>query len=148
MAVFALLLWKLGTVLTPFLIAAVLAYVLNPLVGKLQKRSPRLSRSAASTIVIVLFLLLVLSLLALVAPIVLQDLPKIRALIPWVLDSLSHQLGPVLNKLGLPIKLEAETLKHLLANWMGDGSDENSSILLSHFVWYVCSGWIVFLAFF
>ena len=58
-AVFALLLWKLGTVLTPFLIAAVLAYVLNPLVGKLQKRSPRLSRSVASTLVIVLFLLLV-----------------------------------------------------------------------------------------
>ena len=146
-AVFALLLWKLGTVLTPFLIAAVLAYVLNPLVGKLQKRSPRLSRSAASTIVIVLFLLLVLSLLALVAPIVLQDLPKIRALIPWVLDSLSHQLGPVLNKLGLPIKLEAETLKHLLANWMGDGSDENSSKLLTQIVSTLWTGSSVFLAF-
>ena len=146
-AVFALLLWKLGTVLTPFLIAAVLAYVLNPLVGKLQKRSPRLSRSAASTIVIVLFLLLVLSLLALVAPIVLQDLPKIRALIPWVLDSLSNQLGPVLNKLGLPIKLEAETLKHLLANWMGDGSDENSSKLLTQIVSTLWTGSSVFLAF-
>lgn len=144
--VLALLLWKLGNVLTPFLIAAVLAYVLNPLVGKLQKRSPRLSRSVASTLVIVLFLLLVLSLLALVAPIVLQDLPKVRALIPALLDSFNGQISPWLRKLGLPISLEVDTLKGLMASWMQDDSGANSGKLLGHIASTLWAGGGVFLA--
>ena len=145
--VLGLLLWQLGNVLTPFLIAAVLAYVLNPLVGKLQAKSAgRLSRSIASTVVMVLFLLLVLGLLALVAPIVLQDLPKIRALIPALLDNASAQLSPLLAKLGLPIRLEVDTLKTLLANWVSDGSGESAGRLLTQIGSTLWAGSSVFLA--
>jgi predicted PurR-regulated permease PerM len=147
MAALALFLWQLGTVLTPFLIAAVLAYVLNPLVGKLQKSSrQRLSRNAASTIVILLFLLLVLGLFALVAPIVLQDLPKIRALIPVLLDSISNQLSPWLAKLGLPIRLEVDTLKTLIANWVSDGSGDSAGKLLTQIASTLWTGSSVFFA--
>lgn len=146
-AVFVLLLWLLGNVLTPFLIAAVLAYVLNPLVGKLQKRSgQRLSRSVASTLVILLFLLLALGLLMLVAPIVLQDLPKIRALIPTLLDSLNGQISPWLQKMGLPISLEVDTLKAMLASWVHDGSGETAGKLLGQIANTLWAGSSVFLA--
>ncbi len=144
--VLCLLLWQLGNVLTPFLIAAVLAYVLNPLVGKLQKRSRWLSRSAASTVVIVLFLLLVLGLLALVAPIVLQDLPKIRAMIPQLLDVANSQISPWLAKLGLPIRLEADALKTLVANWVNDGSGESAGKLLTQIASTLWAGSSVFFA--
>jgi predicted PurR-regulated permease PerM len=141
-----LLLWKLGNVLTPFLIAAVLAYALNPLVSKLQKRSRFISRSTACTMVIVLFLMLVFGLLALVAPIVLEDLPKIRALIPVVLDGISAQLAPWLSKMGLPFRLEVDTLKNLLANWVNDNAGESTGKLLGRIASTVWTGSSVFLA--
>ncbi len=128
-----LLLWLLGNVLTPFLIAAVLAYALNPLVDKLTrlKRLP-LSRSFASTIVIVLFLLLIAGLLMLVLPIVLHDLPKIQAQLPVLLDQLNAWLTPHIQRLGLPISLEVDTPKSLLAKWMQSSSAPDMSKLLSH----------------
>jgi predicted PurR-regulated permease PerM len=142
-----LLLWLLGNVLTPFLIAAVLAYVLNPVVGKLQAKSRgRVSRSVASTVVILCFLLLVLGLLMLVAPIVLQDLPKIRALIPAVLDTVNAQLIPWLQKLGLPIGLEVDTLKNLLASWVHDGSGETAGKILAQLANTLWAGSSVFFA--
>jgi predicted PurR-regulated permease PerM len=146
LGVFMLLLWKLGNVLTPFLIAAVLAYALNPLVSKLQKRSRFISRSTACTMVIVLFLMLVFGLLALVAPIVLEDLPKIRALIPVVLDGISAQLAPWLSKMGLPFRLEVDTLKNLLANWVNDNAGESTGKLLGRIASTVWTGSSVFLA--
>jgi predicted PurR-regulated permease PerM len=146
-AAFLLLLWLLGNVLTPFLIAAVLAYVLNPVVGKLQAKSRgRLSRSVASTVIIVLFMLMVLGLLALVAPIVLQDLPKIRALIPAVLDTLNAQLSPWLQKMGLPVSLEVDTLKNLLASWVHDGSGDTAGKILSQLANTLWAGSGVFFA--
>jgi predicted PurR-regulated permease PerM len=147
LAALLLLLWLLGNVLTPFLIAAVLAYALNPVVGKLQAKSRgRISRSVASTLVIGLFMLLVLGLLALVAPIVLQDLPKIRALIPGVLDSIDAQVLPWLKSLGLPIGLEVDTLRELLATWVSDGSGDTAGKILSQLANTLWAGSGVFFA--
>lgn len=130
-AALILLLWALGNVLTPFLIAAVLAYVLNPVVGKLQEKSRGwLSRSWASTVVIVLFGLLVASLFMLILPIVLHDLPKIRALVPSLLNTISNQLSPWLQSLGLPFSLELTDLKTLLSNWLHEGAGPNPSDVL------------------
>ena len=132
-AVLVLLLWLLREVLTPFLIAAVLAYVLNPVVGKLQaKTGGRLSRNWASSVVIFGFVLLVLGLVMLVAPIVLQDLPKIRALLPSLLDALNLHLSPWLQSLGLPISLELESVKKLVAEWMHEGSGDGANKVFGH----------------
>ena len=70
-AVIVLALWLLGPVLTPFVVAAVLAYALTPLVNKLDRMGKgRLPRVVAVVVVELLFIVAVLSLVLLVVPIV------------------------------------------------------------------------------
>ena len=66
----ALVLWLLGPVLMPFVVAAVLAYVLSPMVRSLQRVfGGRLPRLVAVVLVEVVFLLLLVALFTLLIPI-------------------------------------------------------------------------------
>ena len=71
-AAFIWLLYALGDVLTPFIVAAVLAYVLNPLVEWLQLK--RIRRAPASMIIMALALLILLSLVLIIVPMLLTSL--------------------------------------------------------------------------
>ena len=69
----ALVLWLLGPVLMPFVVAAVLAYVLSPMVRCLQRVfGGRLPRLVAVVLVEVVFLLLLVALFTLLIPILAQ----------------------------------------------------------------------------
>jgi predicted PurR-regulated permease PerM len=81
-AVTALVLWLLGPVLMPFVVAAVLAYVLSPLVRGLQRLcGRRLPRLVAVVLVEVLFLLLLVALFTLLIPILAHELPRMRDMV-------------------------------------------------------------------
>ena len=76
-------LWLLGPVLTPFAIAAMFAYLFDPLVGRLQRL--RLGRAAAVAIVFLgLVLLLILVLLALIPYLERQIAILIQRLPDWI----------------------------------------------------------------
>lgn len=123
-AVLALLsLRALGPALTPFLVAAVLAYALTPLVDRLDALgNGRLPRVAAVLIVELLFLLALVCLVLLVVPVLTQELPLIREQLPTLLDRLDQSLSPWLRQWGIRVSLDTVSLKkHLLkylnANW-------------------------------
>ena len=92
-ALVVLALWLLGPVLTPFMVAAVLAYALTPLVNRLDDMGRgRLPRVVAVILVELLFILLALSLVLMIVPIVAKEIPLMREQVPLVFDKLNAGL--------------------------------------------------------
>jgi predicted PurR-regulated permease PerM len=78
-ALAGLLLWVLSPVLMPFVVAAVLAYVLSPLVkGLLRVSAGAMPVLLAVGVVELLFLVVALAILLLVVPILAKELPLMR----------------------------------------------------------------------
>jgi predicted PurR-regulated permease PerM len=115
--------WLLAPVLTPFVVAAILAYALTPVVDGLDNLGRgRIPRLLAVVLVEVVFLLLLLALMLLVVPILVKQLPLLRAQVPPMLDHLNETVQPVLTQLGWHVSLDIAGLKsfateHLNANF-------------------------------
>lgn len=122
LATFLLLLWLLAPVLTPFVVAAILAYALTPVVDWLDNLGRgRIPRLLAVVVVELVFLLLLLALLLLVVPILVKQLPLLREQVPPLLDRFNDFLQPFLSQFGLHVALDVAGLKafameHLNAN--------------------------------
>ncbi len=116
-------LWLLAPVLTPFVVAAILAYALTPVVDWLDRLGRgRLPRLLAVLLVELIFLVLLLSIALLIVPILLKQLPLLREQVPPLLDHANASLQPLLTQLGLHVALDVASLKafameHLNANW-------------------------------
>jgi predicted PurR-regulated permease PerM len=122
LAALVLSVWLLAPVLTPFVVAAILAYALTPVVDWLVDLGRgRLPRLLAVVLVELVFLLLLLALLLLVVPILVKQLPLLREQVPPLLDRLNGLLQPLLSQFGLHLTLDVAGLKafameHLNAN--------------------------------
>src|SRR3954464_4948089 len=93
---------SLGPVLTPFIVASVLAYVLTPVVDRLCELARGHLPRVIAVIVVELALLVVLTLIVLlVVPVLYKELPLMREQLPGVFDTLDHSLGPWLRSLGI-----------------------------------------------
>lgn len=114
----ALLLWLLAPVLMPFIVSAVLAYVLHPLVERLVAR--RVPRVLAVLVVEVLALMAVLALLLLLAPVLMREIPALKAQIPPLLDRLDQTLAPWLRQFGFEVNLDLASIKAWLSQLMDD----------------------------
>jgi predicted PurR-regulated permease PerM len=124
--------WLLAPVLTPFVVAAVLAYALTPLVDRLDTLwSGRLPRLLAVVVVELVFVLVVLGLLLLMVPILAKELPQLRAQVPGLLDRLNDTLQPVLIQLGIDFSLDMATLKPLALNYLNTNLEETVGSLLT-----------------
>ena len=116
------LLYLLAPVLTPFFIAALLAYLGDPLVDRLEAR--RLRRTTSVLIVFAgMFTLGVLALLVLL-PLLHHQVLQLLALTPRVVALLTDELLPRLGALqSFGITIDLETVrKALAANWSGLGN--------------------------
>lgn len=98
LAVLVWLLYALGNILTPFIVAAVLAYVLNPLVEWLQRR--RIKRGLASMMVMVFALSLLLALLLIIVPMLVGQFNNLLERLPQIVNFLQNVLLPWLNRIG------------------------------------------------
>lgn len=117
------LLYVLAPVLTPFVIAALLAYVFNPLVTRLEDwRVPR----TLSVLLLFVLLAVLLTLLGLwLMPRVQQEISAFAARLPDYLDSLQNRLLPWLQSLlgAQTALLDLDVLKQqFLAHWQEVGS--------------------------
>lgn len=121
--VLACVIWLLAPVLAPFVVAAVLAYALNPVVNWLDLVGRgRIPRLLAVVIVELVFLVLVLGVLLLVVPILAKEMPLMREQLPVLLESANASLKPVLAQMGIHFSLDvanikAFALKYLNANF-------------------------------
>jgi len=115
-ALAALALWLLAPVLTPFVVAAVLAYALHPLVEQLASR--RWPRVLAVLLVEGLALLGLVAVLLLVVPVMAKELPLLKAQVPVLLDRLNANVNPLLLRLGVDFTLDVASIKAWLTQLM------------------------------
>ena len=127
-----LALWLLGPVLTPFVVAAVLAYALTPLVNKLDDMGKgRLPRVVAVILVELLFIVVALSLVLLIVPIVAKEIPLIREQIPLLADRITNGLTPWLAQYGIKVSLDVGSLKALALKYLNANYEDMFGSVLS-----------------
>lgn len=115
----ALVLRALGPVVTPFVIAAVLAYILTPVVDRLDALGRgRMPRLAAVVLIELLVIVLFLCILLLIVPVLLKELPLMRQQVPLLFDRLDALLSPWLAQYGVHISLDLASLRDRLASWL------------------------------
>lgn len=120
-----LALWLLGPVLTPFVVAGVLAYALTPLVDRLANLGRgRLPRFVAVVIVELLLILALLGLALLVVPVLAKEVPLMKDQLPLLFDKLDAVIAPWLKQFGISVALDLGSLKaraldYLSANYAG-----------------------------
>ena len=123
-AAFIWLLYALGDVLTSFIVAAVLAYVLNPLVEWLQLK--RIRRVPASMIIMALALLILLSLVLIIVPMLLNQFNNLAERLPQIVGFVQNKLLPWLNSVsGDYIQIDQESI----IAWLQSHTDELSNTL-------------------
>lgn len=127
--VLVLALWSLGPVLSPFVVAAVLAYALNPLVDRLV--GIKLPRFAAVLLVELVFILAVLGVALLIIPILAKELPQVREQLPELLERLDGFLQPLLKQLGVSFSLDIASIKQLVLNYLSSNAEETWATLLN-----------------
>jgi predicted PurR-regulated permease PerM len=113
----ALLLWLLGSALTPAILALVFAYLLWPMVRTMERRG--LPRALAATITILVAMFAIAFLVLLLVPIVTTLLPLLRTQWPAMLDKFNHVMGPQLQNWG--VQFDSDTVK----NWVMKSFDGN-----------------------
>ena len=108
------LLLQLGPILSPFLMAAILAYVLNPSVTAMQRHG--LGRTLGAVVMICVLLLVVLGLALVLVPLFVKEIRLLAERLPGYLDELNGHVAPWLaQRLGLAVSFDAASAKTLIA---------------------------------
>ena len=120
---FALFVYFLHPILTPFLVAIVLAYMFDPVVDRLERAG--LSRTWGVVAVFTLFTIILMTLLLVLVPLLAKQLLKLYQLAPQVLDWLQHTAMPwVQAKLGLSDSFwKFDKIKAAITEHMGQATD-------------------------
>jgi predicted PurR-regulated permease PerM len=124
-----LLLWLLAPVLTPFIVAAVLAYALHPLVEMLAAR--RWPRLAAVVLVEVVAIVALLALVLLLVPVIAKELPLLREQIPLLADKLNTSLSPWLAQYGIHVALDSASIKAFVLKTLDANLEDWMATVLS-----------------
>ncbi len=116
------LMWALRPVLTPFLLGALIAYMLQPGVEWLARH--RVPRWLAALAMILCFAAMAALLVTLMFAVVQTEGPQLQAKIPVLLANLNAWLQPKLAVLGLGVDLDLPHLRDLLSapHTGGDGN--------------------------
>lgn len=115
LAVFGVLLYLLSSVLTPFLIATLIAYLFDPLIGKMMRW--RLPRLACVIIVFIVITLLSAGLVLLLIPLIQKELALLQDVIPNTIEWLQNTILPSLSaNFGIDEVVNINTLKTFLAD--------------------------------
>ena len=120
---FVLFVYFLHPILTPFLVAIVLAYMFDPVVDRLERLG--LSRTWGTITVFTLFTDILKTLLLVLVPLLAKQLLKLYQLAPQVLDWLQHTAMPwVQAKLGLSDSFwKFDKIKAAITENMGQATD-------------------------
>ncbi len=115
------LLYLLAPVLTPFLLAATLAYLGDPVVDRLEKL--KLSRTLAVAVVFIIMLAFALVLMLILIPLLQDQLVTLLRRIPVIVDWIQSDLVPLLASLGIdPASIDLATVRQTLQeNWRDVG---------------------------
>ena len=131
-AIAVLALWLLGPVLTPFVVAAVLAYALTPLVNRLDRMGRgRMPRVLAVVLVEVFFVVALLSLVLLIVPIMAKEIPLMREQLPLLADKFNDWLSPLLAQYGVKVSLDVASIKAFVLKYLNANFEDAFGSLMS-----------------
>ncbi|MBC5767413.1 AI-2E family transporter [Ramlibacter albus] len=117
----------LGAVLTPFVVAAVLAYALTPVVDRLDEVGKgRMPRWLAVALVELTFIFAVLCIVLLVVPVLAKEIPLMREQLPVLFDRLHDTLSPWLAQFGIHVSLDIASLRAQLLKYLGTANWEDA----------------------
>jgi predicted PurR-regulated permease PerM len=125
----AVVLWLLAPVLTPFVVASVLAYALAPIVNKLTAR--KLPRVLAVIAVEVVFLVLLASVALLIVPIIAKELPLLREQIPILAEKVNTHVLPWLANYGIHLALDVASIKAFVFKTLSANAEEGVAAVLA-----------------
>jgi predicted PurR-regulated permease PerM len=109
-----LLIHLLAPVLTPFLIAAIIGYILNPAVDWLARH--RVPRWLGTTLMLVFLVALVILLVLIVLPVLQREMLQARAKLPDLLNRLQTSVAPKLSSLlGTDVEFSTEAVRNYAA---------------------------------
>ena len=117
-----ILLWLLRPVLTPFLLGAILAYILQPGVGWLVRQ--RVPRGLAALMMMLFFALLVTLLVLLVLAVVRREGPQLQHQIPGLIARLHDWAQPKLAFLGFADVFDFSSLRDMLSGQIESSAQE------------------------
>ncbi len=125
--VFLLLLWLLTPVLTPFVAAIIIGYVLNPGVDWMEQR--RIPRVLGVLLALLALGLVIAALFLVVLPVVSDQLPLLRDRIPVLLAKIEAAIGPWLRQMGAGGRLDFAALQKAVADRLTAGDGASSALL-------------------
>jgi predicted PurR-regulated permease PerM len=130
---FIFIAYLLLPILTPFLIAAILAYICDPMADKLCLigfGKYKLSRTFATIIVLIGLVFIIIALLLVLVPLLQKQSSLIMEKLPSLVDAFHNRFEPWLSsKFGVDFAIDGAHIKELIAkNWKNTG-DIVSNIL-------------------
>lgn len=126
-AVVIYLFYLLEPILTPFLAAAVIAYMLDPLVDKLSEigyHNRHIGRTLATLLVMSGVILAMIGLLLIIIPLLQQQSTLIAQRLPLLLDHFHQQVEPwLLQRFGIHLNIDRTDIQKLISeHWQTAGS--------------------------
>lgn len=118
---FSALIYLLSPILTPFLLAAVVAYICNPLVTWLEVR--RVPRTLCTVFVMLMVISIFIAMILIMLPLFEKEISRLIERIPSFLDLLSNRLIPwVEGNFDIELQIDVDMLKQLLTeHWQSAG---------------------------
>lgn len=117
--VLGILFWLLGSIMTPFVLGAVMAYIGHPLVERLE--SKKIPRAMGALIVIAVGIGALVGVVFIVLPFLQAELARLSESIPGLLTRLQTEWVPYLqDKFGITINLDVGKIRTWLAENLSD----------------------------
>ncbi|MGS5088383.1 AI-2E family transporter [Hydrogenophaga sp. A37] len=99
----------LAPVLTPFLLAAVLAYALHPLVEKLH--AYKIPRGLGAGLAIAMLMLVMAAVVLLIVPVITKQVPLLKEQVPALLDRVNDSLTPLAARFGVDLQVDVSMVR-------------------------------------
>ena len=116
------LLYLLSPILAPFLFAAILAYILNPIIERLAGK--RVPRTLAVLLVMLGLLVLIVAFALVVLPLFTKELRLLAERLPAFIAWLNQHFAPFLERhLGVEVRFDVDTVRRLASELMADNQD-------------------------
>ncbi len=126
---FTFFLWLFQPILLPFITGIIIAYLLNPLVLKLERFN--IKRTLSAIVILVMFIVTVVLLLILVTPRIYQEMLQLAQAAPGYIDVFWQRIEPVLQMLQIEISEATlnENLRDLIKNNISSTLNLSTSLL-------------------
>jgi predicted PurR-regulated permease PerM len=114
-----LLLWLLSPILAPFLAAAILAYIFDPAVSKMEARG--MPRALGTVLALLLLIVAVALLMVIILPLFYKEIAQLIEQMPAFMDRMRTTVLPwISDKFGIDIALDSASFRQFIADNMQD----------------------------